>query len=103
MSGKNKIFSRSGNFEKMSGNFVHLTNVRELSGNFVMTFNFFPKMISFFFLLVYFFQVLKFLLALFLSAYIPIIPFSKMLHYFYDFTLIDIIANTVDIHTSIFR
>ena len=36
----------SGNFEKMSGNFVHLTNVRELSGNFVMTINFFLKMIS---------------------------------------------------------
>ena len=36
----------SGNFEKMSGNFVHLTSVRELSGNFVMTVNFFPKMIS---------------------------------------------------------
>ena len=92
----------SGNFEKMSGNFVHLTNVRELSGNFVMTINFFPKIISIL-LLVYFFQVLKFLLALFLSAYIPIIPFSKMLHYVYDFILIDFIANTVYRHTSIFR
>ena len=40
-SGKNKIFSRSGNFEKMSGNFGHFTNVREMSGNFVMTINFF--------------------------------------------------------------
>ena len=28
-------------FEKMSGNFGHLTNVRELSGNFVMTIKFF--------------------------------------------------------------
>ena len=41
MSGKNEIFlqvrEKSGNFEKMSGNFGHLTNVRELSGNFVMT------------------------------------------------------------------
>ena len=27
--GKNKIFSRSGDFEKMSGNFGHLTNVRK--------------------------------------------------------------------------
>ena len=56
-----------------------------------MTINFFPKIISIL-LLVYFFQVLKFLLALFLSAYIPIIPFSKMLHYAYDFTLIVFIA-----------
>ena len=31
----------SGNFEKMSGNFGHLTNVREMSGNFVMTVIFF--------------------------------------------------------------
>ena len=31
----------SGNFEKMSGNFGHLTNVREMSGNFVMTSKFF--------------------------------------------------------------
>ena len=46
ISGKNKIFSRSGNFEKMSGNFGHLTHVREFchamsgncQGNFVMTF-----------------------------------------------------------------
>ena len=45
----------SGNFEKMSGNFVHLTNVRELSGNFAMTINFFPKMINILFL-VYFFS-----------------------------------------------
>ena len=36
----------SGKFEKMSGNFVHFTSVRELSGNFVITINFFPKMIS---------------------------------------------------------
>ena len=28
---------KSGNFEKMSGNFGHLTHVRELSGNFVMS------------------------------------------------------------------
>ena len=33
----------SGNFEKMSGNFGHLTNVREMSGNFVMTIKFFQK------------------------------------------------------------
>ena len=49
-SGKNKIFSRSGNcqgiLKKCQGIFVHLTNVRELSGNFVMTINFFLKMIS---------------------------------------------------------
>ena len=31
----------SGNFAKMSGNFGHLTNVREMSGNFVMTIKFF--------------------------------------------------------------
>ena len=31
----------SGNFEKMSGNFGHLTNVREMSGNFVMAIKFF--------------------------------------------------------------
>ena len=31
----------SGNFEKMSGNFGHLTNVREMSGNFVLTIKFF--------------------------------------------------------------
>ena len=37
MSGKNKIFSRSGKFEELSGNFGHLTHVRELSGNFVMS------------------------------------------------------------------
>ena len=39
--GKNKIFSRSGKcqgiLKKMSGNFGHLTNVRELSGNFEPT------------------------------------------------------------------
>ena len=45
---------------------------------------------------------LKFLLAMFLSAYIPIILFSKMLHYLYDFMLIDFITNTVYIHASIF-
>ena len=33
----------SGNFEKMSGNFGRLTNVREMSGNFVMTIKFFQK------------------------------------------------------------
>ena len=33
----------SGNFEKMSGNFGHLTNVGEMSGNFVMTIKFFQK------------------------------------------------------------
>ena len=31
------IREKSGNFEKMSGNFDHLTHVRELSGNFVMS------------------------------------------------------------------
>ena len=40
MSGKNKIFSRSVNFD-------HLTGVRELSGNFVITIYFSPKMIWF--------------------------------------------------------
>ena len=44
-SGKKQIFLQvrelSGNFEKMSGNFGHLTNVREMSGNFVMTIKFF--------------------------------------------------------------
>ena len=54
-SGKNKIFSRSGNFEKMSGNFGHLTNVREMSGNFVMTINFFLNMVGIF-LLAYIFK-----------------------------------------------
>ena len=45
---KNKISSRSGNFEKMSGNFEkmpgnygHLSSVREKLGNFVMTIKFF--------------------------------------------------------------
>ena len=28
---------KSGNFEKMSGNFGHLTHVKELPGNFVMS------------------------------------------------------------------
>ena len=65
----------SGNFEKMSGNFGYLTNVREMSGNFVMTNNYFLKMIAFFCFLL--FQALKFMLALLHSAYIPIIPFSK--------------------------
>ena len=41
MSGKNKIFSRSGKsqgiWKKMSGKFGHLAHVRELSGNFVMS------------------------------------------------------------------
>ena len=50
-SGKNNFFLQvgelSGNFEKMSGNFGHLTNVMELSGNFVMKIKFFLKMISF--------------------------------------------------------
>ena len=32
-----QVREKSGNFEKMSGNFGHLINVRELSGNFVMT------------------------------------------------------------------
>ena len=53
----------SGNFEKMSGNFGHLTNVREMSGNFVMTINFFLKMISLF-LLAYFFPSPKILVSL---------------------------------------
>ena len=35
----------SGNFEKMSGKFGFLTNVRELSGNFLMTIIFFLKVI----------------------------------------------------------
>ena len=66
----------SGNFEKMSGNFGHFTNVREMSGNFVMAINFFWTWLAFFFACIHF-QVLKFLLALLHSAYIPIIPFSK--------------------------
>ena len=41
MSGKNKIFLRvrekSGNFKKNSGNFGHLTHVRELSRDFVIS------------------------------------------------------------------
>ena len=41
MSGKHKIFSRSGKsqeiLKKMSGKFDHFTNVRELLGNFVMS------------------------------------------------------------------
>ena len=45
----------SGNFEKMSGNFGHLTNVREMSGNFVMTINFFLNMVGIF-LLAYIFK-----------------------------------------------
>ena len=45
----------SGNFEKMSGNFGHLTNVREMSGNFVMIINFFLNMLGIF-LLVYIFK-----------------------------------------------
>ena len=32
-----QVKEKSGNFEKMSGNFSHLTHVRELSGNFVMS------------------------------------------------------------------
>ena len=32
-----QVMEKSGNFEKMSGNFGHLTHVRELSGNFVMS------------------------------------------------------------------
>ena len=32
-----QVREKSGNFEKMSGNFGHLTHVRELSGNFVMS------------------------------------------------------------------
>ena len=32
-----QVREKSGNFEKMSGNFRHLTSVRELSGNFVMS------------------------------------------------------------------
>ena len=35
-----QVREKSGNFEKMSGNFGHLTHVRELSGNFVVTFFF---------------------------------------------------------------
>ena len=31
-----QVREKSGNFEKMSGNFCHLTHVKELSGNFVM-------------------------------------------------------------------
>ena len=66
----------SGNFKKMSGNFGHLTNVREMSGNFVMTINFFSEHGWHLFACIHF-QVLKFLLALLHPAYIPIIPFSK--------------------------
>ena len=32
-----QVREKSGNFEKMSGNFGHLTNVRKLLGNFVMS------------------------------------------------------------------
>ena len=32
-----QVREKSGNFEKMSGNFGHLTHVKELSGNFVMS------------------------------------------------------------------
>ena len=32
-----QVREKSGNFERMSGNFGHLTHVRELSGNFVMS------------------------------------------------------------------
>ena len=32
-----QVREKSGNFEKTSGNFGHLTHVRELSGNFVMS------------------------------------------------------------------
>ena len=32
-----QVREKSGNFEKMSGNFGHLTHVRELSGNFVIS------------------------------------------------------------------
>ena len=32
-----QVREKSGNFEKMSGNFGHFTHVRELSGNFVMS------------------------------------------------------------------
>ena len=35
--GPNRPPKMSGNFEKMSGNFGHLTHIRELSGNFVMS------------------------------------------------------------------
>ena len=47
-----------------------------MSGNFVMTIKFFPEYGWHFFACIHF-QVLKFLLALLHSAYIPIIPFSK--------------------------
>ena len=42
--GKTNFFPGQGivwDFEKMSGNFGYLTNVREMSGNFVMTIEFF--------------------------------------------------------------
>ena len=32
-----QVRDKSGNFKEMSGNFCHLTHVRELSGNFIMT------------------------------------------------------------------
>ena len=42
VSGKNKIFSKSGKgqriLKKMSGNFGYLTHVGELFGNFVMSY-----------------------------------------------------------------
>ena len=63
----------SGNFEKMSGNFGHLTNVREMSGNFVMTINFFLNMVGIFCL--HTFSSPKIFVSL--ASYIPIIPFSK--------------------------
>ena len=31
-----QVREKSGNFEKMSGNFCHFTHVRELSGNFII-------------------------------------------------------------------
>ena len=56
--GKTKFSPGQGivrEFLKMSGNFGHLTNVREMSGNFVMTINFFLNMVGIF-LLAYIFK-----------------------------------------------
>ena len=76
----------SGNFEKMSGNFGHLTNVREMSGNFVMTINFFLNMVGIF-LLAYISSPKMFVSLASLSIYSHH-TFFKMLYYFYEYCFI---------------
>ena len=86
-SGKNKIFSRSGNCQgilKKCQEFWPFDQCQGMSGNFVMTINFFLNMVGIFFACIHF-QVLNFLASLNIYSHQT---FFKMLYYFYEYCFI---------------